>query len=260
MGVAEVVGRIELQGAPIDQRLSGCVLLENSNLSADQKAMVLTTTNRDVSFSSVQVALRNLFADSHSSRAVSLVTDARHVAGPPSGKGKDTNRKGWYKGGGGRGGQGDGRITCVRCGRAGHVAADCWFPPRNKGGKGESFVDDAQEVQVDKKDTLVTEHSSPQHGGSYVGLCYMANSGLDVGLGRLQSLLTECLLKGLSDIGCTDTVAGNKWLAQWYESTGQQLVKSLVLCTLRLVVAIPSWLIGWCLFTSSLIITGFGCG
>ena len=78
---------------------------------------------------------------------------------------------------------------------------------------------------MDKKDTLVTEDSSPQHGGSNVGLCYMANSGLDVGLGRLQSLLSECLLKGLLDIGCTNTVAGDEWLAHWYESTGQQLVQ-----------------------------------
>ena len=78
---------------------------------------------------------------------------------------------------------------------------------------------------MDKKDALVTEYSSPQHGGSYVGLCYMANSGLDVGLGRLQSLLSECLLKGLLDIGCTDTVAGDEWLAHWYGSTGQQLVQ-----------------------------------
>ena len=68
---------------------------------------------------------------------------------------------------------------------------------------------------MDKKDTLVTEDLSPQHGGSYVGLCYMANSGFDVGLGRLQSLLSECLLKGLLDIGCTDTVAGDEWLAHW---------------------------------------------
>ena len=104
MGVAEVVGRIQLQGVVVAQRLSGCVLLENSDLSADQKAMVLATTNCDVSFSSVQVALRNLFADSHGSGAVSLVTDTRHGAGSPCGKGKDTNRKGGYKGGGGRGG------------------------------------------------------------------------------------------------------------------------------------------------------------
>ena len=225
MGVAEVVGRIQLQGVVIDQRLSGCVLVENSDLSADQKAMVLATTNRDVSFSSVQVALRNLFADSHGSGAVSLVTDTRHGAGSRSAKGKDTNRKGGYKGGGGQGGQGDSRITCFRCGKAAHVAADCWSPPRNKGGKGESFVADAQEVQVDKKDTLVTEDSSPQHRSSYVGPCYMANSGLDVGLGRLQSLLSECLLKGLLDIWCTDTVAGDEWLAHWYGSTGQQLVQ-----------------------------------
>ena len=55
----------------------------------------------------------------------------------------------------------------------------------------------------------------------------MANSGLDVGLGRLQSLLTECLLKGLLDFGCTDTAAGDEWLAQWYDSRGQQLVQEL---------------------------------
>ena len=127
----------------IDQRLFGCVLLENSDLSADQKPMVLATTNRDVSFSSVQVALRNLFADSHGSGAFSLVTDTRHWVGSLSGKGKDTNRKGAYKGGGGRGGRGDSRITSFRCGKAGHVAADCWSPPRDKGGKGESFVADA---------------------------------------------------------------------------------------------------------------------
>ena len=225
LGVAAVVGRIQLQGVVIDQRLSGCVLLENSDLSADQKAMVLATTNRDVSFSSVQVALRNLFADLHGSAAVSLVTDMRHGAGSRSGKGKDTTRKGRYKGGGGRGGRGDIRITCFRCGKAGHFAADCWSPPRNKGGKGESFVADAQEVQVDKKDALVTEGSSPQHGGSYVGLCYMANSGFDVGLGRLQSLLSACLLKEVLEIGCTDTVADDEWLAHWYGSTGQQLVQ-----------------------------------
>ena len=40
-----------------------------------------------------------------------------------------------------------------------------------------SFVADAQEVQAEKKDPLVTEESSPQHGGSYAGLCYMANRG-----------------------------------------------------------------------------------
>ena len=55
MGVAEVVERIQLRAVVIDQRLSGCVLLENSDLSVDQKAMVLATTNRDVSFPSVQV-------------------------------------------------------------------------------------------------------------------------------------------------------------------------------------------------------------
>ena len=225
MGVAEVVGRIQLQGVVIDRRLSGCVLLETSDLSADQKSMVFATTNRDVSFSSVRVALRNLFTDSHSSGAVSLVTDTRHGAASPSGKVKDTNRKGGYKGGGGRRRRGDGRITYFRCVNAGHVAADCLSPPRNKGGKGESFVVDAQEVQADKKDTLVTEDSSSKHGGSYVGLCYMANSGLDAGFRRQQSLLTECLLRGLLDIGCTDAVAGNEWLAHWYESTGQQLVQ-----------------------------------
>ena len=90
------------------------------------------------------------------------------------------------------------RITCFRCGKASHVAADCWSPPRNNRGKGESPVADAQEVQADKRDPLVTEDSSPQRGGSYVGFCYMANGGLDVGLGRLQSLLNKCLLKGVS--------------------------------------------------------------
>ena len=36
--------------------------------------------------------------------------------------------------------------------------------------------------------------------------------------------------------------------------------KSLVACALHLVVVIPSWLIEWCSFTYSLIITGFNCG
>ena len=94
MGVAEVVGRFQLQAVVIDQGLWGCVLLENSDLSVDQKAMVLATTNRDVSFSSVQVALRNLSTDSQGSGAVSLVTDTRNGAGSPSQKGKDINRKG----------------------------------------------------------------------------------------------------------------------------------------------------------------------
>ena len=188
---------------------------------------MLATTNCDVSSSSVQVALQNLFTDSQGSGAVSLVINTRHGAGSLSGQGKDTNEKDGYKGGGGHGRRGDGRLTCFSCGKVSYVAADCWLPPRNEGGKGESFVADAQEVQADEKDPLVTENSSPPHGGSYVVLCYMANSGLDVGLGRLQSLLTECLLMGLLDIGCTYPVAGAEWLApaHWYESTGQQLVQ-----------------------------------
>ena len=32
-------------------------------------------------------------------------------------------------------------------------------------------------------------------------------------------------MKGLLDIGCTDTIAGDEWLAHWYESTGQQLAQ-----------------------------------
>ena len=143
MGVAEVVGRMQHQGVVIDQCLSGCVLLDDSDLSVHQKAMVLATTNRDVSFSSVQVSLRKLFTESQGSEAVNLVTDTRNGPGSPCGKGKDTNQKGGCKGGGGRGGRGDGRITCFRFGKASHVAADCWSLPRNKGGKGESFVADA---------------------------------------------------------------------------------------------------------------------
>ena len=88
LGVAEGVGRIHLQAVVIDQRLSGCVLPENSDLLVDQKAMVLATTNRDVSFSSVQVALRNLFADSQGSPAVSLVTKTRNGAVFPLEKAK----------------------------------------------------------------------------------------------------------------------------------------------------------------------------
>ena len=89
----------------------------------------------------------------------------------PLEKGKDINHKAGYKGAGRRGERGDGRITCLCCGKAGHVAADCWLPPRNKGGKGESFVAVAQEVQAEKKDQLVPKDSLPQHGGSYVGMC-----------------------------------------------------------------------------------------
>ena len=37
MGVAEVLGRIQLQDVVIEQRLSGCALLENSDLSVDQR-------------------------------------------------------------------------------------------------------------------------------------------------------------------------------------------------------------------------------
>ena len=209
----------------VDECLSGCVLLENCDLSVDQKAMTLATTNRDVCFSCVQDSLRNSFADSHGSGAVSLVTDARHGIASSSGKGKNTNQKGGYKGDGGCGGQGDGRTPRFHCGKAGQVAADCWAPPRNKGGKGESFDAVAQEVRPEEKDQLVTEDSCPQHRVSYVGLCYMVNFGLDVGLGRRQSLLTDCLLRALLGIACTYNVAGNEWLAQWYESIGQQLVQ-----------------------------------
>ena len=117
MGVAEVVEPFKLQGVVIDQRPSGCVLLKNSDLSVDQKAMVLATTNCDVSFPSVQVGWLNLFADSQSCGAVSLVTDTCNGAGSPSGRGKDTNQKGGYKGGGGRGRGGDGRSTVLVAGR-----------------------------------------------------------------------------------------------------------------------------------------------
>ena len=67
-------------------------------------------------------------------------------------------------------------------------------------------------MNAEKKDRPVGEDSSPQHGASYDGLCYMAHSRLDVGFGHLLSLLTECLLKGILDIRCTDTVGGDEWL------------------------------------------------
>ena len=60
MGVAEGAGRIQLPGVVIDHHVSGGVFI-------DQKAMLSATTNRDMSFSSVQVALQNSFADSQGS-------------------------------------------------------------------------------------------------------------------------------------------------------------------------------------------------
>ena len=52
---------------------------------------------------------------------------------------------------------------------------------------------DAQEVQMENKtmkDLQATEDTSPTHGGSYVGLCYMASSESGMGLSRPKGLLS----------------------------------------------------------------------
>ena len=71
-----LVYRLANFGIVLDERLSGMLALLNSNLNADQRAMVVASTGRSLVFSQVLVAVRQLFPGGSTSRLIDCMFGA----------------------------------------------------------------------------------------------------------------------------------------------------------------------------------------
>ena len=110
-----LVYRLANFGIILDERFSGTMALLNSNLNADQQAMLVASTGWSLVFSQVLVAIRQLFPGGSTSRPIDCMFGAeaqrRGNNKTPTGNKAST--------------QSGSRVTCWKCGKRGHVQRDC---------------------------------------------------------------------------------------------------------------------------------------
>ena len=209
-----LVYRLANFGIILDERFSGTLALLNSNLNADQQAMVVASTGRSLVFSQVFVAIRQLFPGGSASRPIDCMfgAEAQQRVNNKTPTGKKA------------GAPGGSRVTCWKCGKCGHVQRDC---PEKTTSASTLMAQDASTAEegssqaVPPAETksggagmrevfLVVGHDTTADMFHSPGVCLMAQS--DQLSSPLHKLCSESLGRGIIDLGCTDTMCGEFWL------------------------------------------------
>ena len=209
-------------GIVLDQRFSGTMALLNSNLNADQRAMVVASTGRSLVFSQVLIAIRQLFPGRSTSNSINCMFGA------------EAQRRGNNKTptGNEAGTAGGSRVTCWKCAKRGHVQCDC--PEKTMSASTLMAQDASSEEEGLSRTVPAAENKSGGAGMREVlsvvghdttvdlfhnpGVCLMAQSGQLSS--PLHKLCSECLGRGIIDLGCTDTMCGEFWLRHYLPKLG----------------------------------------
>ena len=197
-------------GIVLDERFSGTLALLNSNLNADQRAMVVASTGRWLVFSQVLVAIRQLFPGGSTSRPIKCMFGAeaqrRGNNKTPTGN-KARTRSG-------------SQVTCWKCGKRGHVQRDC--PEKTTSASTLMTQQASTDDEGSSRAVPTAENKSGGAGMRQVfsvvghdttvdlfhnpGVCLMAQSGPLSS--PLHKLCSESLGRGIIDLGSTDTMCG----------------------------------------------------
>ena len=214
--VNEFRNRLQLldnRGESLPLKTRGHLLLSNCGLSEDQKALVMATTARDLSFNSIADALILLFPLSLSSAQDTQQGSywGAHTEGRGKGGGQGRGR------GGGKGGKGRFNGNCHNCGIVGHKSSECFRPgggahkpspaPRlamtaaANGGTVRGATLSIEE-RLHQMEDLLANVTKTNFGGmaatTELALLSLKNEGLDEG--------------AIIDNGCTSNVCSEGWL------------------------------------------------
>ena len=217
-----LVYRLANFGIVSDERFSGTLALLNSNLNADQRAMVVASKGWSLVFSQVWVAIQQLFPGGSTSRPIDCMfgaeaqrrgnnkTPTGNKASTPSGS----------------------RVTCWKCGKRGHVQRHCpekttsasTLMAQQASTEEEGFSRAAPTAESKsggagmREVFLVVGHDTTVNLFHNRGVCLMAQSGPLSS--PLHKLCSECLGRGIIDLGCTDTMCGGIWLDPYLRKLG----------------------------------------
>ena len=221
-GLDMLVYRLANFGIVLDERFSGTLALLNSNLNADQRAMVVASTGRSLVFSQVLVAIRQLFPGASTSRPIDCMFGAEsHRRGNnKTPTGNEVNA------------QSGSPVTCWKCGKCGHVQRDC---PEKTTSASTLMAQEASTEEEGSSRAVPTAESKSGGAGmrevySVVGhdttadllhnpdVCLIAQCGSLSS--PLHKLCCESLGRGIIDFGCTDTMCGKFWLDHYLRKLG----------------------------------------
>ena len=218
--------QLDSRGETIPAQTRGHILLTNAGLTADQRGLILATTQRNMGFNPISDAMCLLFGDAkpRSSNANSYNNNAT----PGHSFYSQSSYTGNRGKGGGKGGKGEWQQftgTCYNCGITGHKSADCYRPSggggsykgkggkSGKGGKGTSTAMVARDGAQVRGATLSSDERLNQleellSKFEFVGMSRAVENAY---LAKSDELATKAIV----DSGCTSNVCSLTWLRRF---------------------------------------------
>ena len=221
---------LDQRGESIPTRTRGHLLLSNAGLTEDQKAVVVATTGRDLSFDAISDALNLLYPTASTSVEIQSSYWGSHAenrgkGGPGGGyRGQHANGKGKGKGNRFPG-------NCHNCGTQGHKFADCTRPGGGAHGK------QTNQFKQFQQQAMVAE-ATPVRGKTLTMEERMNQLEDFLTSVNFSGLVTEAVMfslkcEGLEDAaiidpGCTSNVCSEGWLKTFETKMGRTFKKTML--------------------------------
>ena len=224
------------RGEVMPERTRGNLLLKNSGLTESQRALVLATTQRNMTFNAVADALNLLFGDS--TRRAHVDTQQAYLSLETEGRGRGQgkgygNGKGKGKGGAAKSG------PCWNCNKPGHLMESCWQQKRCFKCKSPTHLGKDCKASA-RVSALVTSDNGEQRGNTLTteqrlnqleDLLLRANFSL-VTVANESALtairVEDQYLSAIVDHGCTANVMSEGWLRCYEARIGQQFERFVI--------------------------------
>ena len=223
--------RLKLQsldevGEVLPARVRANLLIKNSRISQQERALVLATTQRSLDFNTIADVMQLLFGGT----SVESDKSDRHpesgMMGYHNTRPNENSAGRWQAGKGGKGGGGSGgkgmqsqqcwncfkpghssaecrsQVVCRQCGKPGHVQKDCRQGQGQGQGKGGSSGKGGQNDKAMACEAIVEQ--------ARVAVAYTTQVVRE----------SDAWLWGILDNGCTRSVASERWLSDYEKFSG----------------------------------------